>query len=129
VRHHRGATLGVRSTRRLYLIERNRVLLAVAHFPLPLLLQNPFWFAARLVGGLWAGLRGRGEAGKFVGVSEKIRLTGALLQGLAAGIAAMPSTWRKRRAFDSRRRLSGRELSALLRRYRISLRELSEGAA
>lgn len=129
VRHHRGATLGVRSTRRLQLIERNRVLLAVTHFPVGLLLQMPFWFAARLIAGAIAALRGRGEAGKFTGTGEKLRLGMALLSGLAAGLAAIPRTWRKRRAFDPKRRLSSAELGALLRRYRISLRELSEGVA
>ncbi len=129
VRHHRGSTLGKLSSKRLRLIERNRLLLAVAHFPVALLLQNPFWFAARLLGGLLAGARGRGEAGKFSGPGEKVRLAAALLTGLAEGIAAIPSTWRKRRAFDPKRRLSASELRALLDRYRISLRELSEGVA
>lgn len=129
VRHHRGATLGVRSSRRLHLIERNRVLLAVAHFPPGLLLQNPFWFALRLAAGVIAAVRGRGEAGKFHGFGEKVRLGLALISGLVAGVGAIPLTLEKRRAFDPKRRLSNREVRELLFRYRIGLRELSEGAA
>ena len=53
----------------------------------------------------------------------------ALLGGLVAGIAAVPATWRKRQAFASKRRLNNREVRDLLFRYRIGLRELSEGAA
>ena len=48
VRHHRGATLGVRSSRRLELIERNRVLLAAKLFPWSLLWLNGAYYLARL---------------------------------------------------------------------------------
>src|SRR5580698_9662494 len=44
VRHHRGATLGVRSGRRLELIERNRVLLAAKLFPWSLLWLNGVYY-------------------------------------------------------------------------------------
>src|SRR5437764_4517867 len=44
VRHHRGATLGLGSARRLMLIERNRVLLAAKLFPWsPLWLNMPYY--------------------------------------------------------------------------------------
>src|SRR4051794_28035487 len=69
VRHHRGATLGILSSRRLELIERNRVLLAVKHFPLSLLCLNPGYFLLRLGAGAWAAVRGKGEVGKFPGAS------------------------------------------------------------
>lgn len=65
VRHHRGATLGVFSPRRIELIERNRVFLAAKLFPWRLLLLNPFYFAARIAAGAWAALHGRGEIGRF----------------------------------------------------------------
>ena len=61
VRHHRGSTLGKDSARRLELIERNRVLLAVKLFPWSLLWLNPFYFAARLAAGLLAARRGDGR--------------------------------------------------------------------
>ncbi|MBV9742418.1 MAG: glycosyltransferase family 2 protein, partial [Acidobacteriia bacterium] len=48
VRHHRGATLGKDSARRLELIERNRLLLAIKLFPLGLLWLNPIFFAVRV---------------------------------------------------------------------------------
>ena len=57
VRHHRGATLGKGSGRRLTLIERNRVLLAVKMFPGNLLWANGAYLIARLAAGLWAALR------------------------------------------------------------------------
>ena len=126
VRHRRSATLGVMSARRVMLIERNRILLAVKHFPLRLLLLNPFYFGLRLLAGLAAAFTGRGEAGRFRTLSDKLRLAGGMLHGIAAGVAMTPRTWRKRR--NMIRRITDEELVSLLFRYRISLHALSEGA-
>ena len=129
VRHHRGATLGVASPRRIALIERNRVLLAVKHFPWDLLLLNPVFFAARLAAGAWAALRGRGEAGRIRGAAARLRALAALAQGNLEALLRIPSTLAKRRALRPLRRLSNAEIRRLLRRHRIGLRELSEQAA
>lgn len=126
VRHRRGSTLGVMSSRRIELIERNRVLLAVRHFPLSLLWLNPWYFSVRLFAGAVASLRGRGEAGRFAG-ADRARLALALFRGMASGIALIPRTWKKRREFAPHRVLSPGEVRRLLLRNRISLRELSEG--
>ena len=68
VRHHRGATLGLRSTRRLELIERNRVLLAVKLFPWSLLcLNGPYWLA-RMVAGA-GGPAEPGQVARYPGVT------------------------------------------------------------
>jgi hypothetical protein len=128
VRHRRGATLGVLSSRRLELIERNRILLAVKHFPASLLWLNLPYFVLRVAAGAVAGLRGRGEAGRFAGPSNKLRMTAALLRGFVAGVAMIPPTWRKRRSMQAIRRLGPREVRRLIMQNRISLRALSEGA-
>lgn len=128
VRHRRGATLGVLSSRRLELIERNRVLLAVKHFPASLLWLNIPYFLARLAGGAAAAIRGRGEAGRFAGPGEKTRMAAALLRGFLAGVAMIPRTWKKRRAMQNLRRLGPRQVRRLLMQHRISLRALSESA-
>lgn len=129
VRHHRGATLGVASPQRLKLIERNRVLLAVKHFPPDLLLLNPLFFAVRAAAGAWAALRGRGEAGRIEGAGGKLRAFLAVLKGDAEALAMLPRTWRKRRALRPLRRLSNADVRRLLFEHRIRLRELSEQAA
>lgn len=129
VLHHRGSTLGVASPRRLALIERNRVLLAVKHFPPGLLLLNPLFFAARVAAGAWAALRGRGEAGRIPGAAGKLRAFAALLRGDLEALAMLPRTLRKRRALRPLRRLSDAEIRRLLLEHRIRLRDLSQRAA
>ena len=48
VRHRRGASIDAGSAKRIFLIERNRVLLAAKLFPWSLLVLNPYYFALRL---------------------------------------------------------------------------------
>jgi GT2 family glycosyltransferase len=124
VRHHRGATLGLTSTRRIELIERNRVLLAVKLFPWSLLWLNPFFYAARLAAGIWAGLRGHGEVSYFSGVQGKLTLMMAVIRGDIAALRLAPRMLRKRSEVNRIRKLTPRQVKRLLLRYRVGLREL-----
>jgi len=128
VRHHRGATLGLGSARRLTLIERNRVLLAVKLFPWNLLWANGGYFVARMVAGLWAALRNRGEVRHYPGAVGKLTAGMALVRGTLSALPLIPRMLRKRRAFASKRKLTPGQIRALLMTHRISLRELSERA-
>jgi GT2 family glycosyltransferase len=128
VRHRRGATLGLRSTQRIVLIERNRVLLAAKLFPLSLLALNPLFYAARLAAGAWAALLGRGEIGRYSGWREKIAVVTAMLRGDAQALAMLPRMLAKRSRIRRIRKLGTLALLRLLWRYRITLRELSQQA-
>jgi GT2 family glycosyltransferase len=126
VRHHRGATLGVLSMRRIELIERNRVLLAAKLFPWSLLCLTPFYYAARLAAGAWAAWRGKGEIGRFPDGPTRLQVALALLRGDLQALRMLPKMLRKRRHVI--RRLTPRQVRKLLDRYRIPLRTLSESA-
>jgi len=128
VRHHRGATLGLGSARRLTLIERNRVLLAVKLFPGSLLWANSAYLLARIVAGMWAAVHNRGETRHYPGMAGKLTAGLALLRGTAQAIPMIPAMLRKRRAFREKRRLTPSQIRKLLLEHRIPLRELSEQA-
>jgi GT2 family glycosyltransferase len=128
VRHHRGATLGVRSGRRLELIERNRVLLAAKLFPWSLLWLNGMYYLARLGASLWAAARNRGEVGQFPGVRGKLTAALALVKGDFQALKLLPRMLAKRRHVNRIRKLSPREVKMLILRYRISLKQLTEQA-
>lgn len=128
VRHHRGATLGLGSGRRLTLIERNRVWLVVKLFPWNLLWVNGAYQLARIAAGLWAAIRNRGEIRHYPGIRGKLRAVGAVARGMLAALPMIPAMVRKRRAFRSRRRLSSSQIRRLLLSYRISLKDLSQQA-
>jgi GT2 family glycosyltransferase len=126
VRHHRGATLGVRSSRRLELIERNRVLLAAKLFPWSLLWLNGFYFSMRLAAGFWAALRNRGEVGRYPGVRGKLQAALSMVKGDLEALALLPRILRKRRQVDGFRKLAPREVRNLILKYRIPLKQLTE---
>ncbi|MFB3776518.1 MAG: glycosyltransferase family 2 protein [Bryobacteraceae bacterium] len=129
VRHHRGSTLGVTSSRRLELIERNRVLLAVKLFPWSLLWMNGVYYLARIAAGAWAAARGKGEIGRFRTWRDKIRAVGALLKGDFGALLLLPRMFRKRREVSRIRKLSPRQVRELILRHRIGLRSLTENVA
>jgi GT2 family glycosyltransferase len=129
VRHHRGSTMGKTNLRRIQLIERNRLWLVWKHFPLWLVVLNPFWFGVRLAAGFWAALQGKGEGGQFGGFRAKMDLGRALLEANLEAWKSFGVMWRKRREWRLRRKLNDRELVELIRRHRIRLRALSENLA
>ena len=125
VRHHRGSTLGLASSRRVELIERNRVLLALKHFPWSLLWLNGFYYAARLAHGAWSSTQGSGETARFIGFRGKLRLAGALLRGDLQALRLAPRMLGKRREMRKVSKLTPRQVRALLLSHRISLSELA----
>ena len=125
VRHHRSATLGKDSARRLQLIERNRLLLAVKLFPWSLLLLNPLFFGARLAAGALAAARGAGDTAYFPGAAGKWRLFRALLVGQLQGLRTAPRMFRKRAAVRRIRCLTPSQVRRLIWDNRLRLREVA----
>lgn len=112
VRHRRGATLGRGNPRRVFLIERNRILLAAKLFPWRLLVLNPYYFLRRL-----AAASGQpGDLAAFPGWRGKLTLAGAILKADLAALWLLPHFLAKRREIRRIARLRGRELAELLRR-------------
>lgn len=129
VRHHRGATLGQTSVRRLRLIERNRVLLAAKLFPGSLLWRNPLYYLVRIAAGALASTRGMGEAGRFQTAPDRLRLAWALISGDLAALPLLPRMIAKRIRLRTLRRLTPAQVKQLLLTHRISLNDLSRQAA
>jgi len=125
VRHHRGSTLGRGSSKRMALIERNRVLLACKLFPGSLLWLNPIYFAVRLAAGALAAGRNSGDTAAFRGVKGKLALAAGLIAGDLDALRLLPRIWRKRRDVRSIQRLTPRQVRELILRYRAPLRELA----
>jgi len=123
VRHHRGSTLGKDSVRRLELIERNRLLLALKLFPWSLLLLNPLFFLARLAAGALAAWHGEGDTAYFPGLTGKWRLVRALAAGQFQALRAAPLMLRKRTGIRRIRRLTPGQVRRLIWHNRLRLRD------
>ncbi len=128
VRHHRGATLGLRSSRRLELIERNRLLLAAKLFPWSLLWLNGVYYGIRLGAGVWAAITGQGEVGQYPGIRGKLQAALAVWKGDWQALPLLPRMLAKRRDVERIRKLSPREVRRLILEHRISLKQLMRQA-
>jgi GT2 family glycosyltransferase len=125
VRHHRGSTLGKDSVRRLELIERNRVLLALKLFPWSLLWLNPLYFALRLAAGAAKAGRGEGDTAHFPGIGGKAKMALALVRGDIAAVRMAPRMLRKRREIERLRKLEPGEVRRLILDHRLSLKDVA----
>jgi GT2 family glycosyltransferase len=125
VRHHRGSTLGKDSVRRLELIERNRLLLAMKLFPWSLLLFNPLFFAARLGAGALAACRGAGDTAYFPGLAGKWRLVRGLVVGQLQALRMAPRMLRKRADLRRIRRLTPSQVRRLIWNNRLRLKDVA----
>ena len=128
VYHRLGGTLGRHSERRAFLIERNRIWLAVKLFPWRVLLLNPFYFALRAAATAVAAIQGAGEGGRWMASLGPYRLLRCLAKGHIAGWRGAPVMLRKRRQIRSLRRLSPAEITCLIRSSRVPLRDLVSNA-
>jgi len=112
VRHRRGTTLGQGNPQRVFLIERNRIILAAKLFPWSVLLLNPIYFAQRL----WAATGRNGDLAAFPGWQGKFRVGWAMIRANFAALWLLPRFLSKRREIDRFARIRGRGLATLLRR-------------
>ena len=126
VRHHRGATLGVLNTRRLELIERNRILLVAKLFPWRLICLNGAFYLARLAAGIWAAMLGQGEVSRFPGLRGKLLVLQALIRADLQALRLLPRMIAKRRKLNTIHRMTSMEITQLLWRHRITLKQLSQ---
>jgi hypothetical protein len=105
-------------------VERNHYWVAIKSFPLSWLILLPFFTLARLVHQTMAVLRDKGAGGAFRCSGSRVELVAALFKGTLEGLQRLPVMLKKRRQILCRARLSDREMARLLRRYRMSFREL-----
>lgn len=127
VEHRHSQSLGAYSPEKLFLVERNRIWLAMKYFPWTLVVANPFLWAWRA----WLTMRGsRDRSGPWARVPSQDRsaATQAILRAQVAGWLGLASQMRKRRELG---RLCGADWRARVREIlsgdRVSLADLARG--
>ena len=148
VRHHLSGTWGRRSLRKAYLTERNRVWIAVRHFPRPALMALPAYTVWRWTLSVRAGLLGDGPLGPLFtdargvtslddppmgrlrgtgvqagAVTRLALLGGAVLAAQAAATLGLPGQLRSRRQLDEIQAMGAEGLPELLTRFGASAQE------
>ncbi|NWG12711.1 MAG: glycosyltransferase family 2 protein [Acidobacteria bacterium] len=125
VYHRHSSSLGKYSPVKAFLVERNRLWVAVKLLPWPVLLASPFLTLWRFLWHAWSLIRRRGLAGGVAREHSAARLLGALVRAYASGLLGIIPILRKRREVFRTRRIGTLEFLGLIRKYRISARELA----
>jgi GT2 family glycosyltransferase len=128
VYHVHSATAGEFSPLKAFLIERNRIWVAVKVFPLPLLMVSPFYTALRFAFHAYGALFNVGSSGKFAADCSRSRLVLMVMKAYWSGFKHLPTMWRSRRKVRRFARLSNQDFSALLLKHRIGLKALTLGS-
>jgi GT2 family glycosyltransferase len=125
VRHRYSASAGRYSTRKVFLVERNRVWVMIKYFPWTALVLAPFWTLLRLGWQTYAAWRGRGGAARAVEGASLGSLVATVLRAYLAALRGVPGMWRQRRAFARVRQTSWLEFHRWLRYYGVPAREVA----
>lgn len=126
VEHGYSKSAGRASEMKAWLVERNRLRVAVRCLPLGMLLGSPVWTAWRYFWHAALMLRGKGKAAEFrEGGGGAWRLAWVVLRAHADLVWNFGRLWRERRAIVGRGRVSGGEMARLLRRHGIPAREVA----
>ncbi|MBJ92894.1 MAG: hypothetical protein CMP23_00305 [Rickettsiales bacterium] len=128
IAHRVGGSFGAFTLRKVFLVERNRVRVAITHLPRRWLLSAPLWTVARFGVLALQGSRGQGLVGSF-SLWQQALLPVTLLAASGASLLAVPGSLARRRGMARMVRAAGGlddgRWAALLRSHRVSLSELA----
>jgi GT2 family glycosyltransferase len=123
VEHRYSHSAGRASALKAYLVERNRLYVAMKNFPLSMLLAVPFLSLQRYLWHLFFLLQGRGKAAEFGGGG--VRLAWFVIRAHVATAAALPSLLRKRRRIRSCAKIGAGEFGDILHRHWTSPKQVA----
>jgi GT2 family glycosyltransferase len=124
VHHLYSRTGGRYSMLKAYQVERNHLWVLLKDLPLSSLVFFPFYTFWRYIIQIYGLASGRGSVARLAEESGKLQMMAVVLKAYASALTILPRMVRKRREIWGKRRISPGEYRALLKRHRISAREL-----
>ena len=124
VRHKYSLTGGAFSPLKLYLVERNHFLAVIRNFPLPLLPLVPLYTLCRFAVQARLVLTAQGSGQEFAQSAARGALVAALCRGMLDALRQAPRALRDRARIMGGRRVSSRAMMCLMKRYRLTFKEL-----
>jgi len=126
VEHHYSHSAGRASRLKAYLVERNRIPVALKNFTALQLLGVPFVASTRYFWHTAALIRGSGKAAEFRAAGQSgWMLPWFVLKAHLAVVPHLPRLLRQRKRIRATARLSPREFRRLVRRHTISPRQVA----
>jgi len=125
VYHKYSAATAAYSPLKAFLVERNRVWVAVKCLPASLLIVSPVFTLLRFATQAWGAVRGQGAAGRFTSDHSSVELVRVLGRAIVAATRGLPDALRKRREVQRKRRIIRGEAFNWLRRHGMGVREIA----
>jgi GT2 family glycosyltransferase len=125
VYHFHSASSSNYSPFKAFLVERNRIWVAVKSFPVSFLVLGMFYTILRYFYQALGALTGKGAAGKFTKEANKFELIKILIKANISALLGLPKMLKKRREILKKKRISNRELCTLLKRFGIGARKIA----
>ncbi|MBF0520207.1 MAG: glycosyltransferase family 2 protein, partial [Nitrospirae bacterium] len=122
VYHKYSGTGGKYSLFKAFLVERNRIWVAVKNFPLRFILKAPFYTFKRYLYQAYSIITSRGSTAKFAQGVSVSAMAMIFLKAYGAAILKIPSMLTKR--FFIKKRIATAEFSRLLKKHEVSVSEL-----
>jgi GT2 family glycosyltransferase len=113
------------SSFKAFLVERNRIWVALKNFPVSLILLGQFYTLWRYVFQAYGALRGKGAAGQFASDFSKGELVKILVRAYLSAGKQIPLMLKKRRMIQQKKRITNREVYRLIKQYGISARQIA----
>ncbi len=124
VYHYYSGTGGRYTPFKAFLVERNRLWVAVKNFPAPFLVLSPFYTLWRYVVQGYGMLTGKGSSGRFAEDFSKSELLRVIFRAYREAWRGLSIMLRKRRAIQRRRKVRDRDIANWFRTFGLSAREL-----
>lgn len=125
VYHMYSATCGSYSPQKAFLVERNRLWLAIKNFPLPVLLLNPYFTFRRYLYQVYSVFVRRGSASKFVERFSSFQLIWILIKSWISAFFGFSKMLRKRRMIQKNKNITNKEIYSWFKKFGISANELT----
>ncbi|MEO5357280.1 MAG: glycosyltransferase [Nitrospirae bacterium YQR-1] len=122
VYHKYSETGGKYSEFKAFLVERNRIWVAVKNFPLQFLLKVPLYTFKRYIWQMYSIATKRGSTARFAGGVSASGMAAVFLKAYSSAAVKIPSMLKKRMFF--KRRITALEFSNMLKKHEVSASEL-----
>ena len=123
--HSHSSTLGAYSPFKVFLVERNRIWVAIKNLPLTYLVQGIFYTLARYFYQAYSVFAGKGAAGEFVKTMPKWQLAWILIKATVSAWVGIPKMLSKRAKILREKRISNADIKNLFDRFGFSAKEIA----
>ena len=125
VYHSHSASSSAYSHLKAFLVERNRIWVAIKYFPISLLIVGQFHTLGRYFYQAYGALFGKGAAGRFTKEFSKLQLIKILLKVYLSVFRSLPVVFRKRSWMMGKKRISNKEIYELFKKFGISGKDIA----